>query len=153
MRCPRRNSRQNFQRQPLRRSSLIPHAAQTSRVRHHSSPVQKERGVLQLSVNEMASQLQDIRKDLEQDEMVASMMAGLRGTHIDNSNFADEGPPHSHPSQRSHLPLRSAHAFGRSGRQQRSKRPPAPRLRSRPNQHFLVEAPCRSRHQNAPASE
>lgn len=39
----------------------------------------------------MASQFKDIRKDLEQDELVASMMAGLRGTNMNNSNFADEG--------------------------------------------------------------
>jgi len=44
-----------------------------------------------MSVNEMAAQFQDMRKDLEKDEMVASMMAGLRGTNMSNNNFADDG--------------------------------------------------------------
>jgi len=35
--------------------------------------------------------MKEIRRDLEENEMVASMMAGLRGTNMDSSNFADEG--------------------------------------------------------------
>lgn len=36
----------------------------------------------------MSSQIKKMRKDFEEDEMVASMMAGLRGTNIVDSNFA-----------------------------------------------------------------
>lgn len=38
----------------------------------------------------MAAQFKDVRKELEQDELVASMMAGLRGTNMNSSNFADD---------------------------------------------------------------
>lgn len=86
----------------------------------------------------MASQFKDIRKDLEQDEMVASMMAGLRGTHMDNSNFADEGNLFTKPAEVFQELFRRVHAVSRGRREQRSKRQTATRLQTRSDRCLLV---------------
>lgn len=39
----------------------------------------------------MSSQYADIRKQLESDEQLASLMAGLRGSNLNDSDYAEEG--------------------------------------------------------------
>lgn len=44
--------------------------------------------IIQMSVREMSDQFKSVRSQIEEDEMVASMMAGLRGSNINDDNFA-----------------------------------------------------------------
>ena len=39
----------------------------------------------------MSGQYADIRKQLESDEQLASLMAGLRGSNLNDSDYAEEG--------------------------------------------------------------
>lgn len=41
-----------------------------------------------MSISEMSEQFKSVRSQIEEDEMVASMMAGLRGSNINDDNFA-----------------------------------------------------------------
>ncbi|BDA45558.1 Uncharacterized protein sll0005 [Coccomyxa sp. Obi] len=43
------------------------------------------------SLRSMSSQYADIRKQLESDEQLASLMAGLRGSNLNDSDYAEEG--------------------------------------------------------------
>lgn len=43
------------------------------------------------SMREMSSQFKDMRASIEEDEDLSVFMAGLRGTNIDDSDFAGEG--------------------------------------------------------------
>lgn len=42
-----------------------------------------------MSVKDMSDQFKAVRSTMEEDEMLSSMMAGLRGTNVNESNFAD----------------------------------------------------------------
>lgn len=39
-------------------------------------------------MSDMSSQIKQMRSQIEEDEMVASMMAGLRGSNVNSDNFA-----------------------------------------------------------------
>jgi len=39
----------------------------------------------------LSSQYSDIRKQLESDEQLKSLMAGLRGSNLNDSDYAEEG--------------------------------------------------------------
>ena len=43
-----------------------------------------------VSSREMRDQFSQMRSQLEEDEQISSLMAGLRGRNIDDSDFADE---------------------------------------------------------------
>ena len=43
-----------------------------------------------LGVREASRQMQSLRSSLEEDKQLASLMAGLRGSNIDSSDFASE---------------------------------------------------------------
>lgn len=43
---------------------------------------------LQVSVQDMSEQFKSVRSQLEEDQMVSSMMAGLRGSNMNDDNFA-----------------------------------------------------------------
>ena len=43
-----------------------------------------------LGVQEASRQMQSLRNSLEEDKQLASLMAGLRGSNIDSSDFASE---------------------------------------------------------------
>ena len=42
-----------------------------------------------MRMNDLSKQFKDARKSIEEDSQVASLMAGLRGSNIDDSDFAD----------------------------------------------------------------
>ncbi len=42
-----------------------------------------------MRMNDLSRQFADARKSIEEDSQVASLMAGLRGANIDDSDFAD----------------------------------------------------------------
>ena len=46
-------------------------------------------GFLQMRVSDMSRQMADVRKQMENDDQLKSLMAGLRGSNIDDSDFAD----------------------------------------------------------------
>ena len=43
------------------------------------------------SLRSMSSQYSDIRKQLESDEQLKILMAGLRGSNLNDSDYAEEG--------------------------------------------------------------
>ncbi len=43
------------------------------------------------SLKSMSSQYTDIRKQLESDEQLKILMAGLRGSNLNDSDYAEEG--------------------------------------------------------------
>lgn len=42
-----------------------------------------------MRVADMSKQMQDVRKQMEENDQLKSLMAGLRGQNIDDSDFAD----------------------------------------------------------------
>ena len=43
------------------------------------------------SIQSMSSQFQDVRAQLESDEQLKILMAGLRGSNLNDSDYAEEG--------------------------------------------------------------
>ena len=43
------------------------------------------------SISDMSSQMKQVRAQMEEDEDLNTLMAGLRGTNIDDSDFAADG--------------------------------------------------------------
>ena len=43
-----------------------------------------------MRVSDMSKQMKDVRKQMEDNEQLKSLMAGLRGQNIDDSDFADD---------------------------------------------------------------
>ena len=46
---------------------------------------------MQMRVKDMSRQMRDMRSQMESDDQLKSLMAGLRGSNIDESDFADAG--------------------------------------------------------------
>ena len=44
---------------------------------------------MQMRVSDMSKQMKDVRKEMENNAELKSLMAGLRGQNIDDSDFAD----------------------------------------------------------------
>mmetsp|Transcript_17309 Transcript_17309/g.43443 ORF Transcript_17309/g.43443 Transcript_17309/m.43443 type:complete len:830 (-) Transcript_17309:636-3125(-) len=66
---------------------------QKQRVQQHGPARPQRARVVQVaaratSVRQMASQMKDVRAQMEKDEQLSVLMAGLRGANIDNSDFA-----------------------------------------------------------------
>jgi aarF domain-containing kinase len=43
------------------------------------------------SVKDMSSQFSDLRRQIENDEQLRSLVAGLRGSNLNDSDYAEEG--------------------------------------------------------------
>ncbi|GMH43909.1 hypothetical protein BSKO_11843 [Bryopsis sp. KO-2023] len=91
-----RDAKPGFCQAPLPRrihkASLFPRKESFGKVsygRERTSHVVAAEAPPKMSMKEMSAQFKSVRSTMEEDEMVASMMAGLRGANVDESNFAD----------------------------------------------------------------
>ena len=55
-------------------------------ITHHAAAVQAA-----ASMRDLSSRVADVRQQLESDEQLRTLMAGLRGSNIDDSDYAADG--------------------------------------------------------------